>query len=75
MSPQPSATDPVTTTSGRIMIFSMSSGYKKEEKAIRSIVLKNCTPTNPNDKLQLVVYYKARASSSVLTGGGAKPPQ
>ena len=50
-------------------------GLKKEGKAIRSIIDKNCTPTNWNDELKLVIYYKSTSVSILvlnprLAGGG-----
>ena len=54
---------------GKLTLFyqsSMSSAYKKEEKVIRSIIDKNCTPTNQNDELKLVIYYKSPTVSSLV---------
>ena len=45
---------------------SMSKPYAKEEKILRDIIEKNCVAREPEDKLQLVVYYKSPRVSSLL---------
>ena len=44
----------------------MTSAYKKEEKAIRSIVSRNCIPANEDDDLQLVIYYRSPTVSNLV---------
>ena len=38
----------------------MCKNYKVEEKHLNSIISKNVKPSNDNDKLKLVIYYKTR---------------
>ena len=38
----------------------MCKNYKVEEKHLNSIISKNVKPTNDDDKLKLVIYYKTR---------------
>ena len=45
----------------------MSTAYKKDEKILKNIVCRNCTPTSQNDKIELRIFYKsARVSSLVM---------
>ena len=32
--------------------------YKKDEKVLRDIVLKNCKPRNQDDAVNLMIYYR-----------------
>lgn len=40
--------------------------YKKEEKCLRDIVKKNCKTKKPEDKIDLVIYYKSPNISSLV---------
>ncbi|XP_076037240.1 uncharacterized protein LOC143022776 [Oratosquilla oratoria] len=44
----------------------MSSGYKKDEKVLKEIIKKNCTPTKEGDKLNLIIYYRNPRTSSLI---------
>ena len=45
---------------------SMSTAYKIDEKILRNIVLKHCAPSNSNDQIKLLIYYKNRSVSSLV---------
>ena len=36
----------------------MTPAYREDERAIRTIITQNVAPTDPDTKLQLVIYYK-----------------
>lgn len=44
----------------------MTSEYKKEEKSLQDIVMKNCKPKNPDHKINLVIFYKNPRISSLV---------
>ncbi|MEL6606432.1 MAG: reverse transcriptase domain-containing protein, partial [Cyanobacteria bacterium J06614_10] len=44
----------------------MSTAYKEEEKAIKSIVSRNVKPNNDNNKIKLIIYYKSRKTKDLL---------
>ena len=44
----------------------MSSDYKIEERIIKDIIYKNVKPTDPEQKLRLVIYYKSKKTSQLL---------
>ena len=65
----PAAVDGSAGGQGKVNLFyesRMSSCYKKEEKAIRSILMKNCIPKNDGDNLKLVIYYKSPTVSNLV---------
>lgn len=45
---------------------SMSTAYKVEEKSLREIISRNCTPVKPTDNLRLTIYYKSPKVSSLV---------
>ena len=54
----------------------MNTAYKTEEKVIRDIVTQNCTPTNEEESLHLIVYYKSpKISSLVMKNNLQKTPK
>ena len=44
----------------------MSHAYKKDEKALRDIVKRNCTPRNQEDILNVLIYYRNPRTSSLV---------
>ena len=44
----------------------MSTQHRIEEKAIRDIIHRNVKPTNPNQAIDLVIYYKSRKTSQLI---------
>ena len=57
------------TAKTNIQLFyqgSMSTAYKEEEKVLRDIITRNCTPVKPTDKLRLTIYYKSPKVSSLV---------
>ena len=52
----------------------MSSKYKDDEKAIKSIVEKHVKPADPNTKLNLVIYYKSRKTANLVMRNSCLPP-
>ena len=44
----------------------MSPGYRADERALRRIVHRNCTPTQNTDRLQLNIYYNNPTTSALL---------
>ena len=40
--------------------------YKHDEKAIKDIISKTCTPTDNYDQLRVVIYYKSPKSSNLI---------
>ena len=44
----------------------MTSAYKKDEKVLRDIVYRNCTPVAPYDKIKLIIYYQAPSTSKLV---------
>ena len=44
----------------------MSSSYKTDERVIKDIVYNNVKPTNPDQEIQLVIYYKNTKTSHLL---------
>ena len=56
-------------TRNNIKLFyrnTMSSAYKADEKAVRDIVYRNCIPSDPEDSLKLIIYYKSPKTSSLV---------
>ena len=54
---------------GKLRLFyqsAMSSAYKKEERAIQSIVHNNCIPISDSDDLKVVIYYKSPTVSNLV---------
>ena len=45
---------------------SMTSAYKKDEKVLRDIVYRNCTPVAPYDRIKLIIYYQAPSTSKLV---------
>ena len=53
----------------RVNLFyrgSMSSAYKKDEKVLRSIVRRNCTPIGPFNEIKLTIYYQTPSTSKLV---------
>ena len=44
----------------------MSTQYREEEQAIKDIVKKNVTPTDPDTTIKLTIYYQSRKTSQLL---------
>ena len=42
----------------------MSSAYTTDENIIKDIIERNVHPTNPQDKIKLVIFYKTRKTPS-----------
>ena len=60
---------PKDNTNKYIEIFyknHMSSEYKKDEAIMRDIILKNVHPSNPDEKIKLIIYYKSMKTSHLL---------
>ena len=54
----------------------MTPAWKKDEKTIRDIVMKNASPTQPQHKLRFIIYYKSPKSSSlIMRNDTSKPPK
>ena len=45
---------------------SMSSAYRSDEKVLRSIVRRNCTPVQPYNEVKLVIYYQSPSTSKLI---------
>lgn len=52
----------------------MSSAYKEEEKTLKKIITNNVKPTDPDTKLNLVIYYKSRRTSNLVMRNSCLPP-
>ena len=52
----------------------MNTGYKQDEKALKNILSQNVTPTNPNTKLNLIIYYKTMKTKSLVIKNSCLPP-
>ena len=52
----------------------MSSAYKEDEKALKSIISRNVKPTDPNTSLNLIIYYKSRKTASLVMKNSCLPP-
>lgn len=53
----------------------MSPAYKKDEKVLNDIVKRNCRPNNPDDKVNLIIYYQSpRVSSLVMKNHLSEDP-
>ena len=44
----------------------MSTHYKEDERIMRDIIRRNVKPTNDEDKINLIIYYKNKKTSSLL---------
>ena len=44
----------------------MSTAYKADEKAVRDIIARNCIPSDPKNKIKLIVYYKSPRTSDLI---------
>ena len=44
----------------------MSPGYKADEKALKTIIHRNCKPRHPNDTISLNIYYKSPKTASLI---------
>ena len=44
----------------------MSSDYKTEERIIKDIISNNVKPTDPEQELTLIIYYKSKKTSQLL---------
>ena len=49
--------------------------YKHDEKALRDILKDNLKPTNDDDEVKLVIYYKNRKTSSLIMKNNLAPKQ
>ena len=49
-----------------------STNYRKDEKIIKQIIKKNVTPTDPDKKLNLIIYYKSIKTSHLLLRNSPK---
>ena len=52
-----------------IMVFyqnTYTSSYRKDEKCIKDLILRNCEPTDSNGKVKVVVYYKNPRTCSLV---------
>ena len=52
----------------------ISSAYKEDEKTIKKIIQDNVFPTNTEDKLNLIIYYKSKKTSNLLLKNSCLPP-
>ena len=52
----------------------MSSAYKTDERILKSIVYNNTRCTQPDDKLQLVTYYRNKKTASLIMKNNLNPP-
>ena len=43
-----------------------STSYKEEERIMRQIIKKNVTPTNPEKRINLTIYYRSKKTSHLL---------
>ena len=43
-----------------------TNSYKKDEKAIRDIINRNCQPTNEDSEIRLIIYYRNPRTSSLI---------
>ncbi|XP_050717411.1 uncharacterized protein LOC126999050 [Eriocheir sinensis] len=72
MSPEPKEKDP-----SRIILYyknTMSSEYKEDEKTLKKIIHKNVTPTNPDTKLDLIIFHKSRKTANLIMRNSCLPP-
>ena len=53
----------------------MHPNYKIDEKVLKEIVYNNTKCINPNDKLNLIIYYKNRKSSNLIMKNNMSPPK
>jgi len=62
--------DPVQPdTSNSLKIYynnQMNDQYKKDEKIMRDIIANNIKANNPNDKIQLVIYYNSSKTRNLI---------
>ena len=52
----------------------MGSDYKNDEAALKNIVKNHVTPSDPNNKINLVIYYKNKKTSQLLTKNSPPAP-
>ncbi|XP_050718033.1 uncharacterized protein LOC126999444 [Eriocheir sinensis] len=72
MSPEPKEND-----TSRITLYyknTMSSEYKEDEKTLKKIIHKNVTPTNPDTKLDLIIFHKSRKTANLIMRNSCLPP-
>ena len=44
----------------------MTTSYKAEESALKNIIRRNCKPTNPEDRINLSIYYQSPTTTSLI---------
>ena len=52
----------------------MSTCYREDEKALKNIVDNNVKPTDPDTKLNLIIYYKSRKTANLIMKNSCLPP-
>ena len=52
----------------------MHTNYKLDERVLKEIVYNNTNCINPNDKLNLVIYYKNKTTSNLIIKNNISPP-
>ena len=51
----------------------MSSAYKTDERILKDIIKRNVKPTDPTNKIKLVIYYKSKRTSNLLLRNNSTP--
>ena len=51
----------------------MNTNYKRNEKSIKEIINNNVKVINPNDRLQIVIYYKSTKTSNLVMKNNMSP--
>ena len=52
----------------------MSSAYKDDEKAIRSIIHNNVSPVNTDTKIRVIIFYNTRKTANLIMKNSCLPP-
>ncbi|MPC14381.1 hypothetical protein E2C01_007145 [Portunus trituberculatus] len=51
----------------------MSTAHKEDEKVLKNVIHKNVKPTNPDTKLDIVIYYKSRKTANLVMKNSCLP--
>ena len=72
-----SSDNSINTNKTKIPLYYQSqfhSNYKIEERIIKTIINSNVNCTDPNSKLNLIIYYKNKKASNLIMKNNTAPP-
>ena len=51
----------------------MHSNYRSEEKILKTLIHRNILPTDPNEKIKLIIYYNKSKTSNLAIKNNLSP--